>query len=219
MPSEKLNNLVENIANFILKDEKAIIENIEPESIVVYEYLQSECQKGNVNTNYFFQFVFRSFYRLDNAGLTTEFKNEYFNVFEYLRKDKAFQLAPIECRIKMVDDRLKEFKNRKGQLSIQFSFITKMLNILDDSQPIFDSQVANIFNFSETSYSQNRDERITAFTFQLNQICAVYKDILEKNKLQSTIELFKIKFPTANISEIKILDFIFWQAGKQKPKL
>jgi hypothetical protein len=33
-----------------------------------------------------FQFTFRSFYRLDNAGLTPEFKSKYFALLEESRK-------------------------------------------------------------------------------------------------------------------------------------
>jgi len=52
------------ITSWIEKNNQAIIENIDYENIDVYSFLQSEYQKSDTTTNYLFQFVYRSFYRL-----------------------------------------------------------------------------------------------------------------------------------------------------------
>ena len=70
------------IARIINNHTQAIIDNISYESIEVYNFLRKEYEKKNITDNYLFQFVYRSFYRLDNAGLPAEFKTEYFNLLE-----------------------------------------------------------------------------------------------------------------------------------------
>ena len=53
----------------IIDNQSKILSNINDESISVYLFLKNEYKKGRVKENALFQFVFRSFYRLDNAGL------------------------------------------------------------------------------------------------------------------------------------------------------
>ena len=68
---------MEYLIEFIENNSTEIIENIDFESIEVYNFLKSQFEMSNVTENYLFQFVFRSFYRLDNAGLTPKFKIEF----------------------------------------------------------------------------------------------------------------------------------------------
>ena len=68
----------EEIINLINNNAQAIVNNISHESIDVYNFLRTQFDITNVAENYLFQFVYRSFYRLDNAGLTAQFKTEYF---------------------------------------------------------------------------------------------------------------------------------------------
>ena len=103
-----------------------VIDNIDNESIDVYKFLQSEFNKCDVTTNYLFQFVYRSFYRLDGAGLTDEFKVEYFRIMQEKRYSNMINLEDIVRR-------LYNFKRRKGDNSVQFSFTTKLMNTNEPS--------------------------------------------------------------------------------------
>ena len=62
------------IVEMIKDNEDEMINRISYESLDVYMFLKKEFEKSDVRKNYTFQFVYRSFYRLDNAGLTEEFK-------------------------------------------------------------------------------------------------------------------------------------------------
>ena len=87
-----------------------------------------------------FQFVFRSYYRLDNAGLGDKLKVAYFNILQAHRRDSSPDLRGI-C------DELGRYDTEQGKQSIQFSFATKLLATIDANQPIYDSFVASLFNF------------------------------------------------------------------------
>lgn len=134
---------IKQISNWIEDNLKRIIDNIDQESIDVYNFLKDEFSKSDVNNNHLFQFVFRSFYRIDNAGLTPEFKKEYFKILEEYRSKSKLNFEEVLRR-------LYEFPNRKGNKNtFQFSFVTKMFNTIDNSMPIYDSEVANVL-FYET---------------------------------------------------------------------
>jgi hypothetical protein len=206
---EDLESEVKNICKFIVDKEQQIITNLDLESVFVYQFLQSEFKKGNITTNYVFQFLFRSFYRLDSAGLTKEFKAEFFKILEDLRVAK-------EPNFRAVDDRLAKIKDRQGRTPIQFSFITKMLNTIDDNFPIYDSEVSSMFEFKRPGYSKLRDERLVEYDYQHSKLYSSYQLILKNHLLDSSLKLFMAKFPNVKISQTKMLDFIFWQAGKLK---
>jgi hypothetical protein len=74
------------ITTWIESNTGSILENLK-ESIAVYNFLQTRFQqKEDVTKDLLFQFVFRSFYRLDNAGLGAQFKTRYFELMEEFRK-------------------------------------------------------------------------------------------------------------------------------------
>jgi hypothetical protein len=198
------------ISNWIEKHSKEIIENIEQESIDVYHFIKEEFVKSNANDNYLFQFVFRSFYRIDNAGLTPEFKKEYFNILEQYRNNNQFDFDKVLSR-------LFAFPNRKGQNTFQFSFVTKMSNTINDSMPIYDSEVAKMFSLSRP-YQTEFEIKLDKYLDQLDIIQKGYNQIIEQNLLPETIGLFDHKFVNNNLSEMKKLDFIFWSAGKIKTR-
>ncbi len=199
------------IANWINRYSNEIIKNIEQESIDVFIFLKSEFLNSDITKNYLFQFVYRSFYRLDNAGLTPEFKTEYFNLLEKNRNAKQFDF-------KIILKNLFEFPNIKGQNTLQFSFTTKMFNMINNEIPIYDSEVAKMFGFSRP-YNKEFDKKLNKYLSQFERILNGYNEIQEKGLLNETLEMFNNKFKNNNLFEIKKIDFIFWSAGKIKKSI
>lgn len=195
------------IINIINDNRQAIVENISNESIDVYNFLKTEYDKSNVKTNYLFQFVFRSYYRLDNAGLTTQFKTEYFNILQQYREVEKFDFSAILTR-------LYNIQNHQGQNTFQFSFVTKMQNTIRNDRPIYDSEVARVFSFRQPKQGLNFDEKLTFLLNQLELIQQTYSTLIVNNEIQNTIALFDNKFKKNKLDQIKKLDFIFWSAGK-----
>ena len=202
---------IREITDWIENNSTEIIENIDQESVDVYNFLKNEFRKSNVNENYLFQFVFRSFYRIDNAGLTPEFKKEYFKILEQNRNEKQLNFEKVLRR-------LYSFPNRKGQNTLQFSFATKMFNTIDEIMPIYDSEVAKMFSMSRP-YQSEFDIKLDKYLDQLDKIQNNYERVINQNLLPKTIGLFDQVFKDNKLSEMKKLDFIFWSAGKMKTKL
>jgi len=202
---------IREISEWIENNSAEIIENIDQESVDVYNFLKAEFKKSNVIENHLFQFVFRSFYRIDNAGLTPEFKKEYFKILEQYRNEKQFDFGKVLRR-------LYSFPNRKGQNTLQFSFATKMFNTIDDSSSIYDREVSRMFSLSRPQQSEF-EVKLDKYLDQLDIIQTGYEQIIEQNLLPETIGLFDQVFKNNKLSEMKKLDFIFWSAGKVKKRL
>jgi len=204
--------IMESVINYINTNADQIVDNIDQESIDVYIFLKSEFKKSDVTMNPLFQFVFRSFYRLDNAGLTPEFKDEYFKILQSVRSEVSIDILEIV-------EKLYSFPNRKGQNSLQFSFVTKMINMIDDSVPIYDSEVAKVFNFRPPYHSKGFGKRLELFIEFHQFLKKNYISILENKKLNPAFEKMKKKFKNiGKLPKTKMLDFLIWSAGKVKSK-
>lgn len=197
----------EEIINLIDNNAQTIIDNISHESIDVYNFLKIQFNNSDITKNYLFQFVYRSFYRLDNAGLTAQFKSEYFNLMQHNRQVDDFNYA-------ITLQRLFEIFNYKGQNTFQFSFATKMQNTINNNTPIYDNEVAKVFSFNRSRQGANFEDKLDFYLNQLRIINQTYTTIVNNNRLQSTINLFDNKFQMNNLGQIKKLDFIFWSTGK-----
>jgi len=197
----------EEIINVIDNNAQAIVDNISNESIDVYNFLKTQFDNTNVTENYLFQFVYRSFYRLDNAGLTTKFKTEYFNLLQEYRLLDNFDFSAILQRLFAIT-------NHQGQNTLQFSFVTKMQNTIFNDRPIYDSEVAEVFSFKRPRQTLAFNDKVNIFLEQLAIIDETYEDLIKHQNLIDIIALFDNKFPNHNLQTIKIFDFIFWSAGK-----
>ena len=208
-----MNNINE-IAEWIEGNSQDIIANINQESIDVYNFLKAQFNTSKADKNHLFQFVYRSFYRIDNAGLSPEFKEKYFELLQHYRNNNYQSIDKIV--FKKVLDKLYKFPNRKGSQSFQFSFTTKLFNTIDDNVPIYDSQVAKMFSLPRP-YQKEFNVKFEKYMSQLEIIKNGYEEIINNYLLPKTIEQFDKKFSRNNLSMIKKLDFIFWSSGKIYP--
>lgn len=183
-----------------------IIQRLKPESVAVYTFLMEEFHKGDVTSNPLFQFIYRSFYRLDQAGLSEEFKIGYFEMMEARRND--ISLNPLE-----VVTELYTYKRLRGDHSYQFSFTSKLLNTINPSYPIYDSEVARVFKLP-TYYLKDETKRLSRYMDSYETLQQSYHLIIENEYLLPTLEKFDDKFHPYEIPLMKKLDFIFWSYGK-----
>ena len=195
----------------INKYASVIVENIAPESVDVYLFLSEQFSRGDVCSNYLFQFVFRSFYRIDNAGLTPEFKDRYFELMEQAKKSGKLDLSYLSKE-------LFRLPNRKGNNTLQFSFVSKLANTVDASYPIFDSEIGGLYGFKRPYNYKEFEVRLSEYLAFYSKLKSDYHHVLEKNVLEFAIKEFETAFPHKNkpIPDIKKLDFLLWSAGKLK---
>ncbi len=181
-----------------------IISNINSESIDVYLWLGNEYNKGNVKNNLVFQFVFRSYYGLDSAGLTDEQKKCFFEL-----------LADKEVSLEKILEELYELPTlrKKNKNTIQFSFATKLLHTINNNKPIFDAKVSAVIH--KNKRGNDRESKIKSCLEIYNFLKNLYSDLLNNEKIKKLISKFRSKFDVTEnqMTDIKILDFIIWSLG------
>lgn len=179
------------------------------EAVDVYTFLAEQFARGPILNNYVYQFIYRSFYRLDNAGLTSEFKSQYFALLERSR-----DLDDVD--LERLTKELYEAPNRKGQQSLQFSFVTKLANTVNFQYPIYDGAVAKVFDFQSPQPNKSFEVRFEQYRAFYADLRDTYTEILKHNLLEQPRRIFRHIYsaPVERIPDIKVLDFIFWSAGK-----
>jgi len=189
-----------------------IIRNIKEESLATYCFLQKQWKSSSAVKNKLFQFVYRSFYRMDNAGLTDEFKERYFELMEINRNKKNIDLEEIS-------EDLGRFKNLKKQDTLQFSFITKLASTIDTQFPIYDKKIATAYKF-KNYYKKDVILRFPPLIDFYNFLKEDYETILNENKLVKSLATFDAEFfeYKDSISLVKKIDFILWSAGDLSAK-
>jgi hypothetical protein len=191
----------------IVQHRLRIVDGIGEENVDVYLFLTEQFARGSVTDNRLFQFVYRSFYMLDAAkSLTQNFKKKYFELMEAAR-GKVVDVRTIART-------LFEIPNAKDQENLQFSFVTKLAHTVDYGNALYDSNVANYFGFrAPYSKSSGFDSRIKPLMDFYCDLAVCYKRILADGLLEDVMQLFRETY-SAGVPEIKILDFIFYSAGR-----
>lgn len=170
------------------------------ESVRVYEWL--DAHKGQP-TDPVFRFVFRSNYRLDNAGLTAGWKARYFEF-----------LARREGELRAVLEGLYHVPTARNVKSLQFSFATKLLHTLDPRRPIYDSKVAELLGLP---VKKVRDfaANVAACVAVYDDLCEVQRQLLLDAGVNNRVAALKARYDSP-ISDEKALDFLLWSVGKER---
>ena len=150
-----------------------------------------------------------AFFRFYGIGRFTSdgFDEKFYNELKQLRGTKLYYSRKLtEELTKKLSD------NEKGK--IQFSFVTKLLNIINDEEyPIYDSNVMAAFGFFRGN-NKSRKDKLVDYLEQYEAIRNTYNELLDDCK--DIIGNFKQKFPQSNsLSDMRILDIIVWKIGEE----
>jgi hypothetical protein len=191
------------------KYRQAVIAILDDEPIDVYLFLRDrfeavcDCRGDRV-----FQFLFRSFYRLDNAGLSDDFKTAYFSLLQMNREAENVDLAAI-CR------ELSHHETKRGNQSLQFSFATKLAATINVNLPIYDSLVADVFEFNPPCGIKEFDKRLDRFMSFYGMLQQIVNSLVNQADLNDPSTVLATKIGNwSKVPKIKQVDFILWAAGK-----
>jgi Fe2+ transport system protein B len=196
---------VDRIAENIDEKQDIILSNLTPESVAVYSFLKDEYAKGDILHNLVFQFAFRSYYRMDGAGLSDELKHRFFEL-----------MAKKQTNLETILSELHKIPTLKGKNTMQFSFATKLMHTIDNSKPIFDSKIAHVTKIRPKA--SDEDTKIRSCVEAYESLEKLYETLDKDPKIKGVISKFRSRFSVdeKNVSDTKVLDFLLWSLGKSK---
>ena len=157
-----------------------------------------------------FEPLFRSFFGMNRAHLGDSFLKAFFDHLFKLRK-------PINgnSHRRILSD-LANHKRKKGDAAIQFSFVSKLVAINDETQPIIDKHVSDFFGISAPR-TGGIQFRINGFVENLNLLKSIYGAWKSDSAVMRL--LAKIRHDKQDLSgstDERILDLLVWQVGRRK---
>lgn len=181
-------------------------------TVVGYRFLKEIYNRGNdLKTDRVFKSIFEQFYAMNHLFVKKNFIEKFYIKMEEIRAlRKTSNLNPVEIASELC----------KGDASYQFSFVTKMLNLENDIlYPIYDSKVALMLGFN-TNVLAGKSQEIKAEYYNnwYNTMIELYNELLLDEKAKIVLTNFKKTFDCEDLSDMRIVDIIFWQLGKDVEK-
>lgn len=157
-----------------------------------------------------FRHKFSSYYKLNHAGLTNKWKDEYFKLLFSFRKKMPNEPHQHVLRI------LFQIERQQGGKALQFSFVSKLVGIHDESQPIFDQYVKRYFGLGPPSLMALPEFRISGFLRNLAEIGRRYAVWSDDAKFAAILHGLRATVPElAQCHPVRICDFLVWSVGKK----
>ena len=120
---------------------KRAVATIRPTDFSEYFELKRLSQKSDPVSRQELQTRFANYYRLHIGGLTDAFKRRYLELLLTCKpRGKRDPYTPLLKE-------LYEFPRRKGDRTLQVSFVSKLVAFNDESRPLYDVHVKNFFGF------------------------------------------------------------------------
>lgn len=138
---------------------------------------------------------------------------KYFNKMEELRNMDTCDIRDLTEYL--VDSNVRG-RNKQKTEKVQFSFVTKLLNIMNDAKyPIYDWNVVTIFKFTSPCQPDIKD-KIDKYVKLYEIIQEVYKEVLivYADKIAS----FRKVFDCNDVTDLRVVDIITWKLGEESLK-
>jgi len=180
---------------------EAVVGAIKQYHVTEYNWLienLEHCQNPNYQRRY------RRYWRMNAARLSPEFYNAYFTA---LNDAQAQQPAVGH----LVGELYQVPAHNNGRQSLQFSFATKLVHMVDPTTPIYDSLIAAFYFFpGVNAINANVEQRIGALCEFHNFLHEEYSRIIDDHLLDPAIEAFRHGFNADAFTDQKVIDSLLW---------
>ncbi len=185
------------------------IKHLEQKDISPYFELKRVLAEKPTGFQTKFRQIFESYYGLNAAGVTNDFRDRYFGLLFGLEIQDDDPYTPILLE-------LYEIPRHKGDKALQCSFVSKLVAIHDESHPIFDRHVSDFFGINVPS-NGSVDFRIAGFLANLEYLRKTYECWTEDAEFQKILLTVKQTHPYLNgCTTPRIADFLVWTVGRNK---
>ena len=179
-----------------------IVELLGAGALVTCVYLTERFRSCDVSKNEVYKLIYSRYYGLKAAALTEAFFTRYFELLENTKNSGFDPLA--------IAQNLKECPNRKGQLSLQFSFITKIGTTFDPNLPIYDSRIVELFGIRNSKIIRDFDQRLRAHLEDLEEIKRRIDMCLKEPPFSELVNRCHIVNTAGILPDTRLADLILW---------
>jgi len=164
------------------------------EGLKQYLWLQSKAKASCIfHEDEEFQRKYNHFYKVRRASA---WRNTFYNLMAQSKKEHLQFHEVIEA-----------LRLATGRYEV--SFASKLVATLDTSMPIIDSVVLK--NLNMRLPSATAPDRAAKICKLHKKLATCFADFLQTENGKHLVSQFNVKYPSAKITEIKMLDLVLWQ--------
>jgi len=171
-----------------------------------YSDLKNALKTQNVEKKSDFRKQYGEFFAMGQSRLIPSYYDRYFTLLETNKTNHEVSLSEILMSLKPVS------QTSKGRKSIQFSFATKLVHMINDDEPIYDSRIKMFYKKTEPPAAMEYKKRVATYIDIQKSIKDEYRHIIDDKLLEPSIECFRRMYANRrDHSDIKVIDWIIWQ--------
>jgi hypothetical protein len=173
-----------------------------------YTQLRSQLLSGviDVTTNISYQRLYRDYWSVQRRN--PEFCRRYFHL---LAKSLSSGQPDIEAIVRDLEN-----ASGDGKSSLEFSFATKIANMIDPRVPVYDSLIAAFFFYVKPDSTKSFDERLKSHQEFHAFLKDEYRRIIDAGLLTPSLEKFQFRFSALGpVCNERIVDWLIWTWASQ----
>jgi hypothetical protein len=170
-----------------------------------YKQLVGQLRRVNVATDTEFQRLYRRYWAMNAARLSTDFCAEYFSLLERLKDGPVPSVERVARLLYDVPTRA------DGQQTLQFAFASKMVHMLNHQLPVYDSRVARFYFLPQRPQGAPFEERLQHLLRSYEFLITEHRRVLDNGILKDAIGRFRRRFGLGNdYTDNKVVDTLIW---------
>jgi hypothetical protein len=160
-----------------------------------YYYLLDNLHKGNVAENVEYQRKYKGYWVM--GRLSPKFYQRYFDILEN-NKNNGISINYVVNELQNIDNK------------IHFSFSSKLVHMIDNEKPIYDSKINNFYRLPEWKLGLPK-ERVDKIIKIYDFLSREYKRVKDHRLLSISISKVRNYYKLSEmITDEKIMDSIIW---------
>jgi len=186
--------------HLIEANKATVIASIPRQHVTEYDWLRQnlrDCDTPEYQTRY------KTFWRLGAARLSPHFCKVYFSALQ-ASQNKTPDVGALARKLQATPT------HQNGRKSLQFSFVTKLVHMVEPTAPIYDSLVASFYFYQEPTVRLTLATRVEDLVEFHKFLGREYQRILKKKLLARSIGEFRSKFNPDHFTDEKIIDSLLW---------
>ena len=153
-----------------------------------------------------FQKIYRKYWRLNAARLQQTFFEVYFDLLEKSKDHSDLKIEKISRKL------YKTSTGKDGKKSLQFSFASKLIHTINNTEPVYDSMITTFYFLPQPQSNWNFERKLKNALENYQFIKNEQKRILKEGLLDFEIEKFREYFNLENVyTDQKIIDTLIWK--------
>ena len=186
----------------------ALLNSINPQvDIDPYVWLLGELPNRNVAQDQEYQRIYRRYWQLNPARLSKEYLAAYFGYLEQLKaKPENVMVETVTRHLFLTPT------HGNGRQSLQFSFASKLVHMLNPEQPVYDSMVESFFFLPSGGANETTEQKLIRLLASYEFLHTEYGRVLDQELLAQAITQFRARFGVNEAyTDRKIIDTLIWK--------